>query len=146
MARLVTENFVPVKIHIAEQPDVFKRFGVQWTPTMIVLDPSGKERHRFEGFLPARDFQAQLLLGLARVAFAQERWREAEELYRRIVREFPETDAAPEALYWAGVAAYKGGNQNALAETARQFQDRYRDTSWAKKASVWLPRAARPTA
>ena len=48
------------------------------------------------------------------------------------------TDAAPEALYWAGVARYKAtGDAAALAETAAEFANRYQDSAWAKKASVW---------
>jgi hypothetical protein len=132
------QSFVPIKIHVKEQPAAFKRFGVQWTPTLLVFDPSGAERHRFEGFLPADDFLAQLHLGLARAAFAGERWEEAERRFRHVVDGFPASEAAPEALYWAGVSRYKGtGDAAALKETARQFQTRHQTTVWAKKASVW---------
>ena len=47
-------------------------------------------------------------------------------------------EAAAEAQYWAGVSKYKGTNDaTALKETAQAFKQRYQDTSWAKKASVW---------
>ena len=137
---MLNEQFIPVKIHIKEQPAVFQRYGAQWTPTLIVLDPAlaGTERYRFEGFLPADDFLAQLEMGLARVAFERGSWADAEERFRRITREYPNTDAAPESLYWAGVARYKATDDaGALAETARQFERAYTDTSWAKRASVW---------
>jgi hypothetical protein len=137
VAGFIGENFIPVKIHIKEQPDTFKRFRAQWPPTLVILDRDGVERHRFEGFLPASDFLAQLALGLAHAAFGREQWREAEERYRAVVRDFPATDAAPEALYWAGVSRYKAGDQTALADTAKRFQAAYPATSWAKKASVW---------
>lgn len=84
------------------------------------------------------EFLAQLKLGLAHIAFAKQKWQEAERLYREIVETFPNTDAAPEALYWAGVAKYKGtGNAAALGETAKNFQQKYTQSTWAKKASVW---------
>jgi hypothetical protein len=137
VASFINENFVPVKIHIKEQPDAFKRFGAQWTPTMIILDPAGVERHRFEGYLPPNDFLAQLQLGLAQASFAREQWREAADRYGRIAKEFPETDAAPQALYWGGVSRYKGGDAGALKDTAKAFQSSHKDTSWAKRASVW---------
>jgi len=127
-----------VKIHIKEQPKTFERFGAQWTPTIVILDPDGAERHRFEGFLPADDFLAQLKLGLAHSAFARQQWEEAERRFRDIIQTLPESDAAPEALYWAGVAKYKGsGNAAALNDTAKQFKQRYAQSTWAKKASVW---------
>jgi len=127
-----------VKIHVKEQPKTFERFGAQWTPTIVILDPDGTERHRFEGFLPGDDFLAQLKLGLAHSAFARQQWDEAERRFRDIVQALPESDAAPEALYWAGVAKYKGsGNAAALNDTAKQFKQRYAQSTWAKKASVW---------
>ncbi len=105
---------------------------------MIVLDPEGTERHRLEGFLPAEDLLAQLELGLGHAAFARQQWAQAEQHYRRVVEQFPKTEAAPEAVYWAGVAKYKASNDPAaLRETAQNFKQKYTDSSWAKKASVW---------
>ena len=60
VSEFITGHFIPVKIHVKEQPATFKRFGAQWTPTLVVLDPDGTERYRFEGYLPAREFLAQL--------------------------------------------------------------------------------------
>lgn len=138
VADFISRNFIPVKIHVKEQPQNFQRFGAQWTPTEIILDSEGTERYRFEGFLPAEDFIAHLQSGLARSAFEHNHWQEAERLYRQIVEQFPNTELAPEALYWAGVAKYKGtGNAAALGETAANFKKKYTESSWAKKASVW---------
>jgi TolA-binding protein len=129
---------VPIKIHIKERPQDFQRFGAQWTPTVMVLDPAGNNRHQFEGFLPADDFIAQLKLGLAHTAFSQQRFEDAERLFRELVDSAPQSEIAPEALYWAGVAKYKRTNDaSALGETAAQFTKRYPQSTWAKKASVW---------
>jgi hypothetical protein len=137
----ITQHFSPVRVHVREDAAEFKRlgerFGAQWTPTILMLDGDGHERHRIEGFLPVDDFLAQLTLGLGKSAFARGRFDEAERWYRLVDR-FPDTEAAPEALYWAGVSRYKATNDaSALGETARAFSSRYSDTSWAKKASVW---------
>jgi tetratricopeptide repeat protein len=142
VARFVTENFLAARINVREQPDEWQRFSeryaVQWTPTILILDPSGVERHRIEGFLPVDDLLAQLALGLAHSAFARQEFGEAERRFREVVERFPSTDAAPEALYWAGVARYKATHDaSALEETARAFAQRYPDSTWAKKASVW---------
>ena len=127
-----------MKIHVKEQPATFKRFGAQWTPTLEILDPDGTERYRFEGYLPPEDFLAQLELGLAKSAFAREQWGDAERKFRAIVRQFPKSEAAAESLYWAGVAKYKAtGDGSALADTAAAFKEKYRESAWAKKASVW---------
>jgi len=140
VAQFIQDNFIPARVHVKD-PD-FKRFSQRynapWTPTLLLLDPSGTERHRIEGFLPAEDLLSQLSLGLAHSAFAREQWNEAERRFREVVDRYPRTEAAPEALYWAGVSRYKGkGDAAALAETGREFTRRYQDSSWAKKASVW---------
>lgn len=140
--KFVNENFMPARVHVKDDSALFQKYGekygAQWTPTILELDPDGVERHRIEGFLPNDDFLAQLMLGRAQIAFAQQQWSEAERRFREIVDTLPDTDAAPEALYWAGVAPYKGTNDNtSLKATARAFRERYQDSSWAKKASVW---------
>jgi len=129
-------------VHVARQADDFKRlgkkYGAQWTPTILLLDDAGEEQHRIEGFLPVDDFLAQLAIGRARAAFAKEDYARAERLYRQVTEQYGGNEAAAEALYWTGVSRYKGsGNAGALAETARGFRERYQQSSWAKKASVW---------
>ena len=138
----VRDHFIPVRLHVREQADDFKRiggkYGAQWTPTTLVVDHTGEARHKVEGFLPATDLLAQLTLGLGHSAFARGEFAEAERWYRQVVEKYPGTEAAPEALYWTGVARYKAtGEAGALGKTAREFKQRYQDTSWAKKASVW---------
>ena len=142
VVRLVTFEFVPIRIHVRDAGDVYSRvsqqLNVQWTPTVLILDEDAIERHRVEGFLPVDDFLAQLKLGLARIAFQRGAFDEAERRFRQVVDEHPQSDPAPEALYWIGVSRYKGqGDASALAETARAFSTRYTDSAWAKKASVW---------
>ena len=142
VSEYVTRHFVPVRVHVKEQKDEYRRlserFSAQWTPTTLIVDAGGNERHRIEGFLPVEDFLSQLALGRAKVAFAGKDYPMAERLYREVLDEFPSTDAAPEAQYWAGVSRYRATNDPAaLSETARAFRERYQDTTWAKKASVW---------
>lgn len=139
MEKLIQDHFVPVKIHMKEQPQTFDRFGVQWTPTLVVFDPDGHERRRFEGYMPADEFLGRLELALGHVAFAGQRWSEAERWFRHAAESYPRTEAAAEALYWAGVSRYKGGDQAALPETARRLSQAYPQSSWTTRASVWAP-------
>ena len=142
VTHFVNENFLPVRVHVKDQAAEYKRlgekYGVQWTPTVLVMDPDGVERHRVEGFLPADEFLPQVALGRAKVAFARGQFDDAERRYREIVQRHPSTDTAAEALYWAGVSRYKGtGEAKALGDTARAFTQQYQESVWAKKASVW---------
>ena len=142
IARLIVENFIPARVHVKDQAADFKRFGERynapWTPTTIFLDPDGVERHRIEGFLPNDDFLAQLTVGLGQLAFRRGDFAAAERWFQRVVDTLAKTDAAPEAQYWAGVSRYKAtGDGAALGATAKAFSERYQDSPWAKKASVW---------
>ena len=134
----IVKNFIPVRCHVKTHAKDMERFAVQWTPTVLLLDPSGHERHRVEGFLPVDDFLVQLHMGLAHAAFRANRFDESEKRFRSVVEQFPNSEAAAEAQYWAGVSKYKGSNDaGALKQTAQAFKNRYTDTSWAKKASIW---------
>ena len=142
VVRLVSDRFLPVRVHVKENPEDYKRLGgmfdAQWTPTTLVVDGTPKERHRLEGFLPKNDFASQLELGLGKTAFGREAFGEAEEVFEDVLRKYPDTDAAAEAQYWAGVSRYKmSGDPQALKDTARRFKERHADSTWAKKASVW---------
>lgn len=76
--------------------------------------------------------------------FSHGQYQDAEKRFLKVVEQYPKAEAAPEALYWAGVSKYKATNDGtALAETGRQFQSRYKDTVWAKKASVWAEEPAK---
>lgn len=142
VAEFVTNNFIPVRVHVKRNSDEYKalseRYSAQWTPTVLIVDPDGNERHRIEGFLPAAEFLPQLEIGAAHAAFARQDHQDAERRFRAIVDRYPESDVAAEALYWAGVSRYKAtGDAAALTDTAHAFGERYQRSAWAKKASVW---------
>jgi hypothetical protein len=129
---------VPLEAHIKEHPKYFHRFDAVWTPTVLVLDSNGVERQRLEGYLSKEEFRAQLETGLARVAFMHKQWEDAARRYAQVVERYPDSKVAPEAVYWKGVSRYKATNDHtALGEVADEFKQKYQDSVWAEKASVW---------
>jgi hypothetical protein len=137
VAGFISDHFIPARFHVKTHPEAMERFGAQWTPTIIFLDPNGRERHRVEGFLEKGPFLAQLKLGLAQTAFANSQWDEAERLFEEVVSA-GDTDTAPEAAYWAGVTRYKRtGDPSALGATHQRLSSEYAGSTWAKKASIW---------
>lgn len=138
----IEQHFVPVRVHVKETRDAYQqlsaRFDAQWTPTILIIDARGNEQHRIEGFLPADDFLSQLALGVAKAAFAAKDYAGGAGLFQQVVDQYPNAEAAPEALYWAGVSRYRATNDpSALKDTGQAFRERYQQSSWAKKASVW---------
>lgn len=127
-----------MKAHIKQQPETFQRFHAQWTPTQLILEPDGTERFRIEGFLPVDDFLAQLEMGLGRLLFERADYAGAERRFHSVCESHPTAGAAPEACYWAGVSAYKSENTpERLHDTAVLLRERYPQSEWARKASVW---------
>lgn len=130
---------MPLSAHIKEHAVYFHRFDAVWTPSVIVLDPNGKERRRLEGYLPKEEFRAELELGLARVAFMAKDWATAESKYAAIVDRYPNSRAAPEALYWKGVSHYKATNDHmVLGELPALFHEKYPNSIWALKTAAWV--------
>ena len=131
-----------MKIHIKENGPAFKRFLVQWTPTIILLDSAGREHFRFEGYLPAASFLAQLDFGLGRAAFHGKRWDEATGCFNAGAARDPQTELVPEAGYWAAVAQYqKTHDATALKEWGKRVRAEFPTTTWAKRAAVYASEA-----
>lgn len=102
------------------------------------MDSGGKERVRNEGYLPKTEFQAWLAMGLARLAFVEKNWVEAEKNFDLVIRQYPESGVAAYSVYWCGVSRYKRAHDHAeLSAVAEKFRHRYKESIWAKKASVW---------
>lgn len=138
MSEYIAEHFIPVKIHINENRLGFKRFEVQWTPTIMFLDADGKEHFRFEGFLPAATFLAELDFGRARVAFHRKQWDEATREFTSAAARDPKTELAAEAGYWAAVAQYqKTHDATALKNWGKRIAAEYPNTTWARRALVY---------
>jgi TolA-binding protein len=104
----------------------------------LILDPSGAERHRIEGYLPKDEFRAQLQMGLGRLAFQAKRWPDAERNYNEVVEKYPKTSSVPEARYWRAVSRYKATSDHAvLGQVAQDLQNHAPDSVWTKKALPW---------
>ena len=129
---------MPLEAHIKEHPAYFHRFDTAWTPAVVILDPKGMERYRIEGYLPTDEFRAQLEMGLARVAFMSKDFAAAEDKYTAVLDRFPNSKAAPEALYWKGVSKYKSTNDHTvLGELPALFKQKYPDSVWTMKTAAW---------
>ena len=138
VARYISNNFVPVRIHIKERPDLFKRFGAEWTPTILTWDAdSNTERHRIEGFLPKPELLGQLALALGHYAYGRQDWDAAIRSFEEAASH-QDSEAAAEGVYWAGVSRYKKTQDpGALRATGQALNQKFPQSVWAKKGSVW---------
>ena len=102
------------------------------------MDSNGEERWRIEGYLPKDEFRPQLEMGLARVAFVRKQHADAEQRYARIIETYPNAKVVPEALYWRNVCRYSQSHDHTvLKSVAGELSERFPDSEWTVKASVW---------
>jgi tetratricopeptide (TPR) repeat protein len=134
----VEKNFVPIQIDFNKNKTMVKRYGVKWTPTIIILDADGDEHHRFIGFLPPEDFIAQIILGKGKVEFNLDHFEQAIQCFQEILVRYPKADAAPEAQYYLAVTKYKASHDpKELKLGGEALQRDYPQSEWAKKAQVY---------
>ena len=78
------------------------------------------------------------MLGLARVSFTHKKWADAEKIYSEILSKYPNSAAAPEAVYWKAVSHYKATNDHTvLGEVPKILQEKYPTSVWNKRALPW---------
>jgi tetratricopeptide (TPR) repeat protein len=138
VVRAINEYVIPLQVSIQDpksQP-IIERYQQVWTPTILLLSPEGKVYHEWTGYLPPALYLSQLLLGLGKVALREHHFDKAAQFFDQVATEYPESDAAPEALYWTAVARYKkSGQSEDLKAGWQRLRERYPDSVWRSKQS-----------
>jgi len=130
----IDENMIPFRVLYDAEP-LSKDFNIKWTPTIITLDSGGLEHHRSVGFLEPDALISTILLGIAKVFFDTNRFDDALINLEKILKDYPETNSAPEAIYMRGVSLYKNTDDpRELKEAYEKLRDKYPESEWAKKA------------
>lgn len=130
----ITNSLIPLRVRSDTQP-LATDFNLKWTPTLIILDPKGKEHHRTVGFLSPEELVPSLLLGIAKVHFDLNEFKKALSEFEKIVSGFPKSNSAPEAMYLRGACLYKSTNDpKRLKEAYEQLQSKYPESEWTKRA------------
>jgi tetratricopeptide (TPR) repeat protein len=132
----IGDHFIPLKINTKEDKELVCRFGINWSPIILILDYNGREHYRIIGFLPAQEYLAQLVLGRGKAELNALNYGEAINRFSEVVCYYQDSDASPEAYYWMGVAKYKkNGEPEELIEEWKYLAEKYPQNIWAKKVS-----------
>lgn len=134
------EEFIPVKSECFwdKRSEAMKQFGVSWTPTLLVLDATGREHHRVVGFVPSDDFLAHLKLGKAKVLFDRFRFAEAIKEFTALIEEHPTAGVAPEAIFFLGVAEYWNSHDpKGLRRALDTLVARFPQSEWTRRAAPY---------
>jgi len=130
----LTSKVVPLRLPFDAQPQATD-YNVKWTPTLITADAAGEEHHRTVGFLAPEALIPSVLLGSAKCHFDAGRFPEALKELGELLAKYPKSPAAPEAIYYQGVAGYKKTNDpKPLKGAYEKLAATYPDSEWTQRA------------
>lgn len=144
----VSRRFVAYQVNTkrptAEDRSLLTAHRLLWEPGFAFLDCGARELRRTVGFLPPAEFLAELRLVLGKAALLHARPYEALAWFE--AASAGATAVAPEALYWAGIAAYRVERDlRVLRERWGLIRQRFPDSTWWTRAEVLdEPRAGDP--
>ena len=130
----IRQNLIPIRLPHDHKP-LAEQFQVKWTPALVTLDTEGKEHHRTVGFLSPEELIPSLLLGKAKIDFDHEDFAKALVSLEALLKDYPKSGAAPEAIFLRGVCGYKSTHTpKPLKEAYEKLAAEYRDSEWTKRA------------
>jgi hypothetical protein len=138
VVNLIERDTAPVMINIGEKKEIGKKYHVDWTPAFVIADEEGRELERFVGYLPPKEFIAQMLLSRGLADFHLERYTEAVSLFEELVDECADSELVPEAEYFIGASNFKvTGSAESLGEVCHTLNAKYPESVWTKRCSIW---------
>lgn len=135
--KFVDYNFIPVQIETSNTALV-EQFKVKWTPAIFVLDAEGNEVHQMVGFLPAEEFIPTFMVAKGKWYFNAEQHPEAQGMFEEAIRQYPDSGAAAEAVFFMGVSRYKASHDpKPLREAYETLMAKFPRSEWAKRAAPY---------
>jgi len=133
----ITDHMIPLQVLFDHKP-LAAQFALKWTPTLITLDTEGKEHYRTVGFLSPHELIPSLLLGIGTMHFEREEFERAIATFDRLMREYPKSDQAAQAIFFRGVALYKSRKDpKPLREAYDKLTAEYPGSEWARRADPY---------
>jgi len=130
--------FIPLRINVEKQKDLFREFTVSWTPTIVILDRERKEHSRFTGFLAPDEFCARIIVDGAKTEVDLKDYDLAITCFNDVIEKYPRTFAVPEAIFYVSVARYLSSHQaNHLKQGLEKLRKEFPDSEWTHKAKPY---------
>lgn len=130
-------NFIPVQVEVSNKA-LMDRYGVSWTPTILVLDADGKEHYRTVGYIPPEEFAPLFMVGKARWHLDADRNAEARATLEEMLSRCPHPRAEAEAIYFLGVARFKASHDPRHLRAAYDaLRAKHPESDWFRRAEPY---------
>lgn len=137
VVNFVKENLIPLRIDW-DKKESYEKYHAIWSPTLFVLDHHGHEVQRNIGFLEPGKFIALMHLGIAKVYMTTGEFDAANVHLKRLIEQYPESTALPEAIYFKGVNLSKQKDDLTHLRLAyEELLGKYPASSWARRAAPY---------
>lgn len=137
VSEIVNNEFIPV-LQPPDAEPLASDFWVRWTPALFVCDPYGHPHQRIVGFLPPDQLAPYLLLGKAKTLFDHKRFNDALAALERILGDWPQSFAAPQAVYYRAACRYRTSHDAHHLKIGHQIiMAEYPDSEWAARTQPY---------
>ena len=130
---ILAESVIPVRIPF-DNP-LSGQYAITWIPALVSFDWNGGEHYRTVGFMDPAEMVPSLMFGCVKVYGDLGHFDTAFAAIEKIMSNYPQSDAAPEALFARGVYGYKSKHDPTLLKQAyEQLEAYYPQNLWTKRA------------
>lgn len=141
VAGILAEEFVALKIDTtaltSPQRALIRAYRVLWTPDLLFVDHMGAEITRRIGYHAPPEFASLLHVVAGQEAMVNQGYAAAFDHFAAAAAVNDAIHTRPEALFWAGIAAYKDagtGDRAILRRHWRVLESDFADTPWWERA------------
>ena len=136
VSEAILNHCVPLQIdntQPANEP-LLQKFRHVWTPDLRILEADGYELYRWNGYLPPFEFAPQLLVAVAHAHLRLKQFEPAIAILDDVLKRFPTSLVAPEALYFSGVARYRKTHESSeLLRGWHELEKSFPASEWTVK-------------
>ncbi|MDY0212302.1 MAG: hypothetical protein RBR06_04810 [Desulfuromonadaceae bacterium] len=133
----ISSNLIPLRI-ASDHKELAPRFRVKWTPLLLLLDASGAELYRTLGFFTPEELIPSLLLGIGKAHFDKAERSAALKQFDMLLKKYPQSGSAPEAVYLQGVANYiETKDVSHLKDLNETLKRDFPQSTWVMRASPY---------
>lgn len=137
MSQLLNTFFIPVQLDVTQETKRADQFQVIWTPNINIVDTRERVSYHLEGWLSPSEFAAMLLLGLGHHGLKTKRYDDAIAHFKSVYDRYPQSEFAPEALYYLAVGKYMASHEaEQLLQGWSDLRSHFPTSRWAMRTRV----------